>query len=1396
MRQLVFSQNWDDVRRAIDAHPELVSDTSLELLDRMIEQLRAGGELDGARQYERYLDLLVLTRQVGVDDAIAETIGDDQPPELRAALAPLVESFTAGQAVPEQLGLIRRALDAASPDTTPRIWGSLHGLLGEALLDDRTGDRDRNVEEALDALRTALGRLSRGARPVLWALTMSNLARAYAERERGTPEENEARALAAFRRALAVFTDDAGPRIIAVDMERYLLLTAVGSGTGLRHAIDLLRRALTHIHDSVTADRPVDLPRLAQLVDEVSISLDDGEDIAEPNDDLREETRTGDPVWDRALAGTVLLGEYWKSDEPDALLRALNLLESAARSVDASSPRRGSILALLGNALWSYHVRVHDPAVREQAIGAHRQAIALLPPESPTRIAALAALAEELYLRHLETDEPGDLNEAIELVEQAARSVPSDAPQRPVYLRQSGDYRLARHASGGESANLVAALEALRAAERLTPPGSPDRLKVLVSLSSALAARYEETGDPADLGQAIDCDREALRLTPDRSAARVAVLQSLGNNFQSRNARTGRPEDLDQAIAYARQALALVPATAPVRAELLLQLGLALNLRHDLRQEADDLTKSIALVREAVELCPPGSDYRHVTLNALSGVLRDRYFRTGDLSDLAESIDLSRAAVDEAPPGSPRWGHLINLGIALRQRYARSRELSDLDEAIAQWREAYDGISRSRTAGLRTIRLSVLVGLSVALLDRYEHTRDGRHLQQATELAREAWDLSTSSTGVDVNIANLLASALLDGFWRDRDLRALHEAETVLRQALAVDGSSVHGRMFLPSNLARVLSTRWAAEGTGGDTAVLDEGRALFRRAVTAGLVLNPELARVDSRAWGGWAALRGSWSEAAEAYGHGLRAMEQLFRAQLTRTTKELRLRDAQGLAVDAAYALARSGDTAEAAVALERGRALLLSEALERSRARLEELAAAGHGELVERFRRGNEALTGLEQRALAEGSEPEPFLPRAAPGPDSGVSDALRAARAELDTVVAAIRQVPGYERFLDPPRFDDVRAAATTPLVYLAAAEQSGFALVVSGDRVDVCWLPSLTEGALRALVETYLRAYRARRTAPRAWEETLDTTTRRLWDLVMEPVVAALAPAGRAALVPAGLLGLLPLHAAWREDATAPSGRRYALDDVLLTYVPNARARLAAAEAARGAGTDGLLAVDDPRPVTAGPLPAAGREVQAALGHFPRTRRLGGDRATLEAVGAALGRHPVLHFACHGFADVAEPLESGLLLADDQPLTLRDLLRLGPLNARLAVLSACETAVPGTDLPDEVVSLPTGLLQAGAAGVVASLWSVSDTGTMALLARFYALWRSEGLDPPEALRRAQQWVRDTPNGVKRDLFPDIAELSGDGVPVSARSWWERARAHASPFYWAAFVYVGE
>ena len=122
--------------------------------------------------------------------------------------------------------------------------------------------------------------------------------------------------------------------------------------------------------------------------------------------------------------------------------------------------------------------------------------------------------------------------------------------------------------------------------------------------------------------------------------------------------------------------------------------------------------------------------------------------------------------------------------------------------------------------------------------------------------------------------------------------------------------------------------------------------------------------------------------------------------------------------------------------------------------------------------------------------------------------------------------------------------------------------------------------------------------------------------------------------------------------------------------------------------------------------------------------------------------------------------------------------------------RLAILSACETGISGTKLPDEVISLPTGLLQAGAAGVVSSLWSVADLSTMVLLSRFYDLWRTDNIDPPEALRQAQIWLRDSDGPA---FAPYLESSHPDLAQKLAQEPDQRPFAH--PFYWAAFTYVG-
>jgi hypothetical protein len=228
---------------------------------------------------------------------------------------------------------------------------------------------------------------------------------------------------------------------------------------------------------------------------------------------------------------------------------------------------------------------------------------------------------------------------------------------------------------------------------------------------------------------------------------------------------------------------------------------------------------------------------------------------------------------------------------------------------------------------------------------------------------------------------------------------------------------------------------------------------------------------------------------------------------------------------------------------------------------------------------------------------------------------------------------------------------------------------------------------------------------------------------------MEPLSAALlqrlpvesSDAPGVTLIPCGLLALLPLHAAWTEDPSAPTRRRYFIDEFTVNYAPWALALGHARGAAQRSPASRLLAVEEPLAARASSLPSVHAEVAAIAGLFDSPVILAHVEATRRAVLAALPQAQVVHFSCHGGNNWQSPLESGLLMADDENgkdvlLSVRDFLESSETGGRLATLSACETGIIGTDLPDEVVALPSALLQAGFGGVAASLWSVADIST--------------------------------------------------------------------------------
>jgi CHAT domain-containing protein len=327
---------------------------------------------------------------------------------------------------------------------------------------------------------------------------------------------------------------------------------------------------------------------------------------------------------------------------------------------------------------------------------------------------------------------------------------------------------------------------------------------------------------------------------------------------------------------------------------------------------------------------------------------------------------------------------------------------------------------------------------------------------------------------------------------------------------------------------------------------------------------------------------------------------------------------------------------------------------------------------------------------------------------------------------------------------------------------------------------------------------------------------------------LEPLAPHLEGIRRLFVVPIGFLAGLPLEAL--------------TDRFTISYLPSGTqlVRLAEAHPQPAAGT--LLALGDPAVVapaqrnpaeppalaaSRGPgcaeLPGTAREVNALAALFEQpTLLLRSDASAqkLEALRAAgrLGQYRYLHFATHGQPDLGTAFGSALLLAQDAlpdatklkegerffdgRLTAQEVLERWQLHAELVTLSACASGLGRWGGGEGVLGFSQAFLLAGARSVVLSLWKVDDTATALLMVRYYQnlLGKREGLAKPlpkaEALREAKAWLR-TLTAVATDKAVAALPAAERGSerakgPAAAAG----ARPYAHPYYWSAFILIGD
>ncbi|MDF5707173.1 MAG: CHAT domain-containing protein [Nostoc sp. S4] len=155
------------------------------------------------------------------------------------------------------------------------------------------------------------------------------------------------------------------------------------------------------------------------------------------------------------------------------------------------------------------------------------------------------------------------------------------------------------------------------------------------------------------------------------------------------------------------------------------------------------------------------------------------------------------------------------------------------------------------------------------------------------------------------------------------------------------------------------------------------------------------------------------------------------------------------------------------------------------------------------------------------------------------------------------------------------------------------------------------------------------------------------------------------------------------------------------------------------------------------------------EKLAQINNIPRENRLiGSSQATSNNYRQLAKQVQVLHSCHHAQSRLDNPLESQLRLAHGSSITLGELMTPSWRLPQLVevFLSCCETNLGTPSLTDDILTLSTGFLCAGARSVVSTLWSVNDLAT-ALFSIFYYQQRQEGKNRSQALQQAQIQLRE-------------------------------------------------
>lgn len=397
--------------------------------------------------------------------------------------------------------------------------------------------------------------------------------------------------------------------------------------------------------------------------------------------------------------------------------------------------------------------------------------------------------------------------------------------------------------------------------------------------------------------------------------------------------------------------------------------------------------------------------------------------------------------------------------------------------------------------------------------------------------------------------------------------------------------------------------------------------------------------------------------------------------------------------------------------------------------------------------------------------------------------------------LDTEIFELEQLweTQYEDHLGIDRADALATAEITSILAQQGDRRTALVyLAPQSDRLRIIALDAagtpieasvpISQERLRAAVVRFARALQAP-IDPAASHSQADPRIlgKQLYDWLLAPIAPELRARGIDTLLLCTGPGLRSLPFAALYD-----GERYLIEDFALTRI----AAFSLTQFGQSAlAESSVLALGAGEFETLPDLPAVPVEVRLSAAG-PSDAWLLDDLFTRDRLQRSLelGRFDVVHLATHAEFLPGEPATSYIQLWDTR-LGLDEMANFGwdTAGIELLVLSACQTAVGDREAELGFAGLA---YQAGVGSVVASLWPVSDSGTLALMSEFYGQLRRLPTKAA-ALQAAQIAMLRGEVRVEQGVLRGGTRGPGLELPPEIASSTDLTH----PFYWAAFSLIG-